>query len=118
MIPARMNAKTQFLCRKRSRESANAAMLAVTTAPAATAADVMKLDRYHFQMSPEASVVRNDSRVGFWMNQVGGALVVSAFGLSAESIAQAIGTSQSREKAMRTPKQTRLNSLFRRSYAA
>ena len=115
MIPASTNANTQFLCRKRSRDRAKAAMLAVTTAPAATAADVMKLDMYHFQMSPEASVVRNDSSVGFWMNQLGGALVVSALGLSAVSIAQAIGTSHSRAKAMRTPMQTRLNSLFRRS---
>src|SRR5919202_3727457 len=115
MIPASTNPNTQFLCRKRSRDRAKAAMLAVRTAPAATAADVMKLDRYHFQMLSELSVVRNDSNVGLSMNHVGGALVVSAFGLSAVSIAQRIGISQSREKAMRTPMQTRLNSLFRRS---
>src|SRR4051812_11902980 len=93
-------------------------MLANTTAPAATAVEVMKLDRYHFQMSPCSSTLLNESSVGFSMNQVGGTFVVSALGLRAVSIAQAMGISQRRAKAMRTPKQTRLNSLLRLSYAA
>src|SRR3954447_7248535 len=93
-------------------------MLAVSTVAAATAVEVMKLDRYHFQMSPAPSTVRNDSRVGLSMNQVVGILVVSAFGFSAVSIAQAMGTSQSRAKAMRTPVHRRLNALCRLSYEA
>src|SRR3954471_3160169 len=93
-------------------------MLANSTVPAAAAVDVMKLDRYHFQMSPCCRTVLNDSSVGLSMNQVGGAFVVSALGLRAVSIAQAIGTSHSRANAMSTPVQTRLNSFWRWSYAA
>src|SRR3954463_5936180 len=93
-------------------------MLANSTVPAAVAADVMKLDRYHFQMSPCCRTVLNDSSVGFSMNHVGGTLVVSALGLRAVSIAQATGTSHSRANAMSTPVQTRLNSFWRWSYAA
>src|SRR4051794_21796749 len=93
-------------------------MLANSTVPAAVAADVMKLDRYHFQMSPCCRTVLNDSSVGLSMNQVGGAFVVSPLGFRAVSIAQAIGTSHSRANAMRTPVQTRLNSFWRWSYDA
>src|SRR5689334_7870437 len=115
MIPARMKANTQLRPRKRRRDSAYAAMLANSTVPAAVAADVMKLDRYHFQMSPCCRTVLNDSSVGFSMNHVGGTFVVSALGLRAVSIAQATGTSQSRANAMSTPVHVRLKSLFRRS---
>src|SRR5215207_3231267 len=93
-------------------------MLAVTTVPAATAADVRKLENSHFGMSPCSRVVRYDSRVGFSMNQVVGTIVVSAFGLSEVSIAQARGTSQMSAKTSSTPKQIQLNTLFRLSYDA
>src|SRR3954468_11038841 len=98
MMPTRMNQNTSHRNRNRIRDSAKAAMLPNSTAPAAVAAEVMKLDAYQFQMSPCASSVLNDANVGSWMAQVG--LVVSELGLSAVSMVQAIGTSQRRANAM------------------
>src|SRR3954469_9777659 len=113
MIPTRMNQNTSHRNRNRIRDSAKAAMLATSTVAAAVTVEVMKLDAYQFQMSPCANSVRNDASVGLSMAQVG--LVVSALGLSAVSMVQAIGTSQRRANAMSTPAQTPLNSLIRRS---
>src|SRR3954447_1092629 len=93
-------------------------MPAVSTDAAATAVEVTKLDSDHFPRSPAPSRARNESGGGVARNQVVGRLVVSAFGFSAVSIAQAMGTSQSRAKAMRTPVHRRLNALCRLSYEA
>src|SRR5215216_2027750 len=93
-------------------------MLAVITVPAATAAEVIKLEASHFGMSPCSSVVRYDSSVGFSMNQVVGTFVVSALGLSDVSIAHASGPSHMSAKTRSTAKQTQLNNLYRLSYEA
>ena len=53
----------------------------------------------------------NAANVGLSMSQV--LFVVSAFGLSAVSSAQASGTSHRIENAISTPRQTLLNSLVR-----
>ena len=60
---------------------------------------------------PEHPAERVERRV---LDQPGRCLVVSAFGLSAVSTAQASGTSQSSANAISTPTQIRLNSLVRR----
>src|SRR3954463_3295478 len=104
-------------------------MLAVITVPAATAADVMKLEASHFGMSPCWSVDRYESSVGVSMNPVVGAFVgsalglsggagtfgVSAWGLSEVSIAPPSGTSHMSAKTRSTPKQIQLNNLYRLS---
>src|SRR4051794_1300044 len=116
MMPAMTNQKTQFFHRKFMRDSANAAMLAVTTVNNAVIADVMALAAYQRSMSVSCSVLVNAANVGLSMSQ--GLFVVSAFGLSAVSNAQASGTSHKIAKAMRTPRQIRLNSFVRVSTSA
>src|SRR5215217_1304829 len=93
-------------------------MLAVITVPAATAADVMKLEASHFGMSPCSSVDRYESSVGFSMNQVVGTFVVSALGFSDVSIAHPSGMSHMSAKTTSTPKQIQLNNLYRLSNEA
>src|SRR3954447_4530191 len=116
MMPAMMNQNTQFFQRKFIRDSANAAMLAVTTVNTAVSADVMVLAAYQRSMSVSCSVLVNAAKVGLSMSQV--VFVVSAFGLSGVSRAQASGTSHKIAKAMRTPRQTRLNNFVRASTSA
>src|SRR5688572_1987276 len=95
------------------RDSANAARLAATTVPSAENVAVMRLAAYQLRMSPCSSNVRNDSRVGFSIFQVG--FVVSALGLIAVSTAQNNGTSHSNANAISTPTQVALNTRMRRS---
>jgi hypothetical protein len=116
MMPIRMNQNTTHRNRNRIRDSAKAAMLAVSTVAAAVAVEMMKLDAYQFQILPSAKSVRNDSKVGSLMAHVG--LVVSALGLSAVSTVHAIGTSHNSANAISTPAHTPLNSLMRRSMLA
>src|SRR4051794_9105964 len=111
MMPAMMNQKTQFLYRKFIRDRANAARLAVTTVSSAVRAEVIALAAYQRRMSVSRNVLVNAAKVGLAMAQV--LLVVSALGFSAVSSAQASGTSQISENAIRTPRQIRLNSLVR-----
>src|SRR5206468_3656190 len=100
---------TRFLWRNCSRDSAYAARLAVTTVRIAVSADVRKLATYQRRMSVSLNDRTNAPNVGSWISQV--ALVVSAFGFSAVSSAQASGTSHRIANAMRTPRQIRLKSF-------
>jgi hypothetical protein len=91
---------------------ANAAMLAAMTVPSAVRLEMMKEAPYQLSMSVSRSVRVNASNVGLSMSQV--VLVVSAFGLSAVSTAQANGISHTSANAISTPAQMRLNSFSRR----
>jgi hypothetical protein len=113
MMPIRTNQNTSQRYRKRIRDRAKAARLAVTTVPSALNVDVMMLAAYQLMMSPWSSSVRYEASVGSMIFHVG--FVVSPLGLREVSTAQAKGTSQSNANAMSTPMQVRLNNFSRRS---
>jgi hypothetical protein len=113
MMPARMNQKTNWLPRKRIRDSAYPAMLQNTTANVATSVEITKLLKYQRRMLPAPITFSYASNVGFSIPQRTGTSVVSASGLSEVSIAHANGMIQSRANASSTPMQTPLNSRWR-----
>jgi hypothetical protein len=80
--------------RKRIRENANAAMLAVRIVPAVITDAVTRLLKYHCRMLPCSSAARYASSVAPVLRQLTGAMVVSASGFSDVATAQATGTSQ------------------------
>src|SRR3954453_10028287 len=92
--PARTSHCSAAAPRKRTRENANAARLAVSTVPAVISDAVRKLLNHQWRMSPFSSSVRYAASVSFVARQVTGATVVSASGFSDVATAHANGTRQ------------------------